>query len=320
MSRKVLVVMPADEEHRKLLAGAMPDAEFVYTDSRSVTKDMVLDADVVIGNVKPSWLRECSHLELVQLSSAGTGGYTDEGVIPEGTVLCNATGGYGTAISEYMLACTLALQKKLPGYLKNQEKHDWKDLGNVGGIIGSTVVSVGMGDIGGEFLKRAKALGAYTIGIVRTVREKPEYADELYTTEKLAEVLSRADVVASSLPSTPLTSKLFDKDMFARMKPNAVFLNVGRGTAVDTDALCEALLSGVIAGAVIDVTDPEPLPEDHPLWDAPNLILTPHISGGYHMKITWDKIIGIAAENLRQLGGDRAFISVVDQKTGYRKK
>ena len=321
MGRKILVVMPADEGHREILKAAAPEAEFVYTSFGDVTKEMTRDANVIIGNVNPAWLKDCENLELMQLNSAGTDGYTQEGIVPEKTVLCNATGGYGTAISEHMIACAFALLKRIPGYLESQKNHVWEDLGNVGGFIGATVVSVGMGDIGSEFLKRAKALGSHTIGIVRTPREElPDFADEVYTSDRLKEAVAEADIVAASLPGTALTAKMFDRDFFSCMKKSAIFLNVGRGTAVDTEALCEALQEGRIAGASVDVTDPEPLPADHPLWDAPNLILTPHISGGHHMKITWDKIIGIAAENVRQLEGGRAFVSVVDRKTGYRKK
>ncbi len=320
MERKILVVMPADEGHRRELEASAPGAVFKYTSFGEVTEDMVHDANVIIGNVKPAWLAGCEHLELMQLNSAGTDGYTADGVVPESAVLCNATGGYGIAISEHMVAAAFSLLKRLPAYKENQSRQIWKDMGPVGGFYGSTAVSVGMGDIGGEFLKRAKALGAYTIGIVRTPGARPDYADEVCTGQQLKEVLSRADIVAASLPSTPQTYHMFDEDAFACMKPSAIFLNVGRGTAVDTDALIRALEDGVIGGAALDVTDPEPLPEGHPLWNAPNLILTPHISGGHHMKVTWDRIISIAAKNLKALAENGAFTSVVDRKTGYRKK
>ena len=109
MGRKILVVMPADEGHREILKAAAPEAEFVYTSFGDVTKEMTRDANVIIGNVNPAWLKDCENLELMQLNSAGTDGYTQEGIVPEKTVLCNATGGYGTAISEHMIACAFAL-------------------------------------------------------------------------------------------------------------------------------------------------------------------------------------------------------------------
>ena len=319
MSRNILIAIPVTKEHKALLEGRAKDAEFIYKERSEITKDDVLAANMIVGNVREEWLADSENLEVMQLDSAGTGGYVKEGVLPKGTLLCNASGAYGTAISEHMLACTLMLQKKLHFYLENMKEPVWRDEGPVEGFFGATVLVVGLGDIGGEFAMRAHALGARTIGIVRTLREKPEYLDELYDMSSLPGIVSRADVVASSLPSTPLTRKIYNAELFAKMKPSAVFVNVGRGDAVDTDALCEALNAGVIGGAALDVTDPEPLPLEHPLWQARNLMLTPHISGGHHMKITWDKIVEIAADNIEALERGGEFRSVVDLTSGYRK-
>ncbi|MBR1758773.1 MAG: D-2-hydroxyacid dehydrogenase [Lachnospiraceae bacterium] len=320
MKRNILVVMPADEGHKELLKSKAGEAEFVFTTPEEATSEMIENAHIIVGNVAPSLLSGCKNLELVQLCSAGTDGYTADGVIPKGAVLCNATGAYGLAISEHMLACVLALKKKLNLYINNMSSPVWRDEGPVGGIIGSTVLIIGLGNIGTEFATRMKALGAKTIGVVRTKREAPECVDELHTMEELPELIGRADVITSSLPGTKATYKIYNKDFFAKMKSSAIFINVGRGTAVDTDALIDALNQEVIAGAALDVTDPEPLPEDHPLWGAKNLILTPHVSGGYHMKQTWDTIIEIAAHNIDVTVHGGELHSVIDMQTGYRKR
>lgn len=318
--RDILVVMPVQDHHKELLERQAPDGVFHYCEKSQVTKEMIQNANIIVGNVAPADLAGAENLELVQLNSAGTDGYLDKGVLQEETVLANATGAYGLAISEHMLAAVLALKKRLNQYMANQKEHIWNDEGPVSGIYGSTALIVGLGDIGGEFAKRIKALGGKTIGVVRTQREKPDYADELYTLEDLPELLPRADIVASCLPGMNATYQLFNREKFRLMKESAVFLNVGRGTAVDTEALAEALNSGIIAGASVDVTDPEPLPADSPLWDARNILITPHVAGGYHMQETWDRIICIAAANIRALYEGTAFTSVVDRTTGYRKR
>ena len=178
---------------------------------------------------------------------------------------------------------------------------------------------LGLGDIGGEFAKRAKALGARVIGVRRTGTDKPDFVDELIHTDKLDEYLPQADCVAITLPGTTATKGMFDAERMAKMKDGAILLNVGRGMIVDTDALCAALENGKLAGAGVDVTDPEPLPADHPLWKMENAVITPHISGGYHLQETHDRIVRIMAENLKRFLAGEPLRNVVDFSTGYRK-
>ena len=137
--------------------------------------------------------------------------------------------------------------------------------------------------------------------------------------EELDSLLPRADVVALSLPGNPSTYHTLNRERIPLLSPNAIVLNVGRGTAVDTDALSDALYAGKIAGAALDVTDPEPLPADHPLWKAPNAIITPHISGGYALPETLQQIAEIFAENLKRFQAGEPLRNVVDLETGYCK-
>ena len=239
--------------------------------------------------------------------------------LPEETVLTNATGAYGLAISEYMVAVWLELLKKLHLYRDVQRTGKWCDLGQVRSAWNSTVLVLGLGDIGGEFAKRAKALGARVIGVRRTGTDKPDFVDELIHTDKLDEYLPQADCVAITLPGTTATKGMFDAERMAKMKDGAILLNVGRGMIVDTDALCAALENGKLAGAGVDVTDPEPLPTDHPLWKMENAVITPHISGGYHLQETHDRIVRIMAENLKRFLAGEPLRNVIDFSTGYRK-
>ncbi len=316
--QNVLVLLPVKDAHKKLLAHAAPSAVFTYSARREITQEMAHSADVIIGNPPIKLIRGSTRLKWIQLESAGADQYIKAGNLPAGTLLTNATGAYGLAISEYMIGVLLELYKKLHLYRDNQRQNLWKDEGGVRSIHGSTVLIVGLGDIGGEFAKRIKALGGYTIGVRRTNSAKPEYMDELYLIDELDTLLLRADVVALSLPGTEKTYRLLSAERLAKMKPGAVLINVGRGTVLDTDALCDALESGHIAGAALDVTDPEPLPADHRLWQIPNAIITPHISGGWHLPETFNRIVGISIENLRRFTAGEKLNNIVDFSTGYR--
>jgi phosphoglycerate dehydrogenase-like enzyme len=217
-----------------------------------------------------------------------------------------------------MLGMLLEIKKKLNLYYMNQKKHVWKDEGNVTSIEGSTTLVVGLGDIGGDFARKMKALGSYTIGIKRTKGQKPEYIDELYTMEALDELLPKANIVALSIPGTKDTYHLFNKYKFNLMRKDAIILNVGRGSCICTEDLCGALENGIISGAGLDVTQPEPLPPEHRLWDAPGVVITPHISGFFHLPETLRRIVNISIENLEHFKKQEPLKNIVDFKTGYR--
>ncbi len=317
--KKILVCLSLDEAHKQKLEGTAPQAEFIYAG-----KDILPDAatmesvSIIIGNPRRRLLPLAKNLEWLQLESAGANLYVAPGLLSEHVVLTNATGCFGLAMSEYMIAMVLSLFLKLPCYRANQQNHIWKNEGQVKSIYGSTALVIGLGDIGGEFSMRFRALGGRVIGVRRSDTNKPDYVDELYLMDKLDELLPRADVVTLSLPETPQTHKLFGKEKLALMKSGAILLNVGRGMVIDTDALCDALNSGHLGGAALDVTDPEPLPPEHPLWDAKNLLITPHISGGYNLPETYERVFTVCADNLgRYFRGDK-LKNVVDFNTGYK--
>lgn len=316
---KVLVVMDVLDEHKAILEGISNEVEVKYVPSAKVTAGDLEEVEVIVGNLNPALLVSCKNLKLLQLNSAGTDGFTADGVLPKGAVLANATGAYGLAISEHMIATILCLMKKLDLYKMNQEKSEWKDMGPVTSIYGSKTLIVGFGDIGSEFGMRMNALGSKVTAIRKNIANKPDYVESLHTMEDFTACLKDADIVATCLPGTSETYKLFNKAAFDNMKDGAYFINVGRGTAVDTEALCDALESGKLAGASVDVTDPEPLPADNKLWKMPNVLITPHVSGGYHLKETHNRIIRIAAKNISHLVKKEAFENLVDMKSGYRK-
>ena len=298
----VLVLPPVNDGHKARLEAAAPGASFTYSSPADVNEAQVAAADVVFGNVPPALLGAASGLRLLQLNSAGYDKYVAEGVVPRGCALCCATGAYGQAVSEHLFTSILCLMKKLPGYRDLQRDHLWGDLGEVTTPRGANVVVLGAGDIGTHLAELFAAMGARVTGVRRTRAEAAGPFDAMATMDDLPRLLPAADVVCSVLPSTPATCGLADASFFSAMKPGAYFGNAGRGSLVDQPALTAALRSGHLAGAALDVCAPEPLPADDPLWDAPNLLLTPHISGFYHLPVTLDNIVAIAADNLARLG------------------
>lgn len=317
--KDILVLIPTDTETRRRLEEAAPGCRFTYASAQELPKAAVRRASIVLGNLPVPLLPQAQSLEWLQLNSAGADSYVQPGVLPAGVRLTNATGAYGPAVAEHMLAMTLSLMKKLPLYRDNQRASLWRDEGPVIGIPGSVFLIVGLGDIGSTYARSVSALGGRVLGIRRHLADKPDYVERLFSMEELDEALPLADVVALALPGNAQTAGLFSADRLNRMKPGAFLLNVGRGSAVDAEALCEALIAGRLAGAGLDVTDPEPLPADHRLWSLPNALITPHVSGWYHMKETGRRIAAICCRNLRHYLAGEELENQVDFATGARR-
>ena len=315
----VLVTLPVEERHKPVLENAGPGCRFVYSSMNGVTSEMVQDADVILGCVPARLIQASPRLKLLQLYSAGTDPYIAPGVLDKNTVLTNATGAYGKAVGEHAFAMVLTLQKNLHRYRDAQREHCWTDFGQVCSLSDCTVLVVGLGDIGLHFARLCKAMGAHTIGVKRRPGVCPEGVDELCLTAELDSVLPRADVVASFLPGTGDTRAMYTAERFAAMKNSAVFINCGRGNAVKTEVLCEALRGGQIAAAGIDVCEAEPLPADSPLWERENLLITPHVSGNFHLPDILEKIVQLSAENLSAFLEGKPLRNIVDFETGYRK-
>ena len=176
---------------------------------------------------------------------------------------------------------------------------------------------VGIGNIGGNFAKRCKAMGATVRGVKRTPSEKPDYVDELYLTKDLDQAIQGADVVALCLPGTHETQQIMTAQRLGKMKKDALLLNIGRGTALDQDALIQMLQKGLLGGAALDVASPEPLPPENPLWDMGNVILTPHVSGNDSLDYTTDTILSQFLENLPLFAAGQPMQHVIDRKIGY---
>ena len=315
--KNILILLPLNDEQKARLRAICGEAEIVFSSERRVTEEQVKAANIILGFPKPAMLGASEKLEFLQLSSSGADAYVKPGVLKPGTVLCSVTGAYGQAVGEHAFAMTWELLKKLHLYRDDQAKAHWGDRGTVGTLRGAKVLVVGLGDIGREYAKLVKAVGAHVIGVKRRLSACPDYVDELCLTAELDRVLPEADVVCTVLPGTAETYHLFNAERFAKMKPGAIFINCGRGTALDMNALNDALQQGVIAAAGADVTEIEPLPADHPLWKQENMVITPHISGGFHLPGTLDRIVEISLSNLDAYLHGGKLRNLIDFCTGY---
>lgn len=314
----VLVVAPVRPKDRAALEAVDESYQFVYAPEPDAAQ--LAAAEIILGDAPLSMVEQAPKLKWLQLSSAGTDAWTQRGQLSEDVILTNASGAFGRTISEYVLTLILTFEKKLHLYRDNQTKCQWLDHGQQDSPVGKRVLILGAGDIGCATARLLKLFGCHTVGIRRVPRAVPPEFDEMYTLAELDQQLPLADIVVCALPNTPETRGLFHRRRLALLNPNALLINVGRGNLIDCDALADALDRWELAGAGLDVTDPEPLPPTHPLWRCTNAIITPHITGGSygHLDATSDLICGIYCENLRRYAQGQPLTNLVDRATGYR--
>ncbi len=256
----------------------------------------------------------------IQLPYAGAERCVALDAVQERDILVtNAQRVYGPEIAEHVMAMLLMFSRGLYLYFPEQQAGRWtRDAvpeERLWELTGKTMFVVGLGGIGTETARRAHALGMEVLATRRSSREGPDFVSYVGLADELLELAARADVVVNATPLTPETRGIFDAEFFERMKPTAYFINVGRGGSVVTDDLVAALRAGKIAGAGLDVTDPEPLPEGHPLWSMPNVIITPHISAGSDVRV--DRLWRVLRENLRRYVAGEPMLSMVDIRQGY---
>ena len=302
----IVTVLPLTPEERAAFEAAAPGAEQLFRPvaatrfSPEAPGEEYARATVILGCAPTGMVAKAGRLRWLQTWSAGVDPYLKEGVLREGAMLTSAVGAYGQAVSEHMFATLLALCKRLHQYRDAQNRNSWTPLGEVKTLAGATVLVAGAGDIGSSFARLVKGMGAHTVGLRRSPERGAEGIDEMHPLSALDEWLPKADVVALVLPHSPETDRLMDGPRIGRMKRDAILLNAGRGSAVDCGALARALEEGHLWGAGLDVTAPEPLPGDHPLWRAERCLITPHVAGGDHLPAIRERLVDIALDNLRR--------------------
>lgn len=299
MSEHILNLLPLKEGEREEFEALAPDAVHTYARRSTVTAEQLAAATVIFGWPRAEMMHHAVNLKWFQTMWVGTDEYEKPGMLKEGALFTSSAGFNARSVAEHMLAMTMALCRGLPAYRDNQRTHIWGDEGKMKTLMSSTVLVAGTGNIGATFAKMCKDLGATTVGLNRSGRSA-DYFDETYPLDKLDELLPRADFVALVMPHAPGTVGLMNRERIALLKDDAVLISCGRGSVLDQAALVEAMQGGKLWGAGLDVTEPEPLPADHPLWDIPNLILTPHVAGGIRLELTRRTNIELALDNLRR--------------------
>ena len=269
----ITVSVPSDDARGRL--GELPDGVRVLVwDGHGAAPDGVEDIEFFVGRYTGPppvhALRELPKLRVVQVTSAGVEPWL--AVVPDGVLLCNGRGVHGASTAELAVAGMLALLRRLPTFVDAQRRHAWEHA-YTESLDGLQVLVIGAGDIGARIAIATRAFGAEVTTVARTAR------DGVRALTDLPELLPHHQVVAVAVPQTPDTAGLVDAAFLAAMPDGAVLVNVARGGIVDTDALLAELQAERLR-AFLDVTEPEPLPADHPLWSAPGLLLTPHVGGG----------------------------------------
>ncbi|AEF42036.1 D-2-hydroxyacid dehydrogenase [Hoyosella subflava] len=260
-----------------------------------------------------NWLAADS-LEWIHIASAGVERFIFPELRDSEVVVTNSRGVFDSTIAEYVLGQVISFAKDFPGSWRLQQQREWKhrDSQRVGG---RTALVVGTGPIGRAVARLLTAAGMQVTGSGRRARENDPDFGTVTAQEDLHDALSAADFVVAIAPSTPQTHHMFDAAAFRAMKSTARFINVARGDLTVTDDLVSALESGTIAGAALDVTDPEPLPADHPLWRAPNVLITPHHAGDV---TGWrDDLTHLFARNFQRWMAGKTLLNIVDKERGY---
>lgn len=295
-----------------------PQVQFTTASDHDEILREITNAEVVFGGVSREAFLAAKQLKWIQNSGAGVDRLAPIAELVESDVIVtNTRGAHAATIAEHTFGLLISLTRNLPHSFQAQRDHDWNTRFDrpMVGLTGMTLGMVGLGNIGRAIAKRGHAFDMNVIAIDAHEVPKPDYVAELRLSDGLDDLLRRSDVVAVATPRTPKTKGLLGEQQLGLMKPSSYLLVVSRGGIVDEDTLARMLSEGRLAGAGLDVTATEPLPEDSPLWDTPNLLITPHCSGS--SAFTSASVVGIFHENLRRYLAGEPLTNLVDLSLGY---
>ena len=312
---KVILVSNGLHDSLAQLQAAAPGVRFVEM-SAATARDIAA-ADATFGVCSEDVLAKATRLAWIQWLGAGVEGCVHQPLLHQRQPLVtNMQRVMGPSIAEHVLAMMLALSRHLSYFMREQQQAQWMhDTPQLANLEGKTVLVVGLGGIGTEVARRAHALGMRVIATRASGREGPDFVSYVGLPDELQKLTKDADFIVNCTPLTPETTAIFNREFFAAMKPSAYFLSVGRGRSTVTADLIAALSSGRIAGAGLDVVDPEPLPPDNPLWKLSNVIITPHVSA--HTELSREQRDALLRENLRRYVAGDPMLAVVDIERGY---
>ncbi|MCS6976463.1 MAG: D-2-hydroxyacid dehydrogenase [Gemmatales bacterium] len=282
MTRRPLVLLAAwmAEEVRQQLAGQFPECRFEDARDRAVLERLLPEAEIVYGIPPAELLAKAEHLRWIQLPAAGVPWDLCDALKDRNVIVTNLAGLYGPTIAEHALGLMLAVSRNFHVAFRQQSERTWqRDLSKtMRDLHGRTAAIVGVGNIGQNIARLCRCFGMRVVGCRRTTQMTP-HVDQLYPCERVKEMVSEADYVVVAAPLTRQTRGMLGPAEFSAMKPGTIYVNVSRGAVAEEQALLDALRSGHLFGAGLDVFAVEPLPPEHPLWTMPNVIITPHYSG-----------------------------------------
>jgi phosphoglycerate dehydrogenase-like enzyme len=317
--RKLVITHTVELEQIEQIKAIIPDWDLMIGKDREIWENHLKDAEVIAGwkkEMKKDCLQDDSKLKWLQTWSAGVDYLPLEALESKSILLTSANSVHTFPISETIMALMLSLTRKIHTYVRNQQAKTWDHANLKTEMHQKTIGIIGVGTIGKETAKIAKAFGMTVLGVRRSGKPA-EFVDHMYTTDQLNIILPQCDYVVITLPLTKETSHLFGSEQFQQMKPDAFFINIGRGEIVVEEDLILALQNGTIAGAGLDVFEKEPLAEDSPLWEMENVIITPHSAGStehYNQRV----IENIFIPNLKNyLAGKTPATNLVTYSKGY---
>lgn len=304
-------------EQKQKIRDIAPDYDLIAGKYKELPSGTVAQADIVLGWTSSATEEALSdsRIRWIQVWSAGVDRMPLKELEQKNILLTNASGVHGIPITEQIFSMLLAYTRNLHYAVRQQSQSKWDKSGTFRELSGKTAVIVGVGQIGSTTAKVAKAFGMRTVGVRKSGKSDPN-VDVMYTVDQLDQALAEGDFIINILPLTDETKGLYDAGRFEAMKDGAFFVNMGRGPSVNTEALIEALKSGHLAGAGLDVFEQEPLPSEHPLWGMDNVIITPHTAGDtVHYT---ERVLDIFLENLKAYRqGEALPRNVIDYEKAY---
>ena len=306
----------------KRLEAEFPVANVVSLSNYDQLDAEIPDTEILIGwSLHPEQVKAAKKLRWIYSPAAAVHTLIFPELVQSDIIITNARDVHGPVVAEHVIALILALAKKIPDAVRFQQKHEWgqqrmwDELPRVREVAGATVGLIGLGSIGRAVAKSAKALGMRVVAVREHPGKGREGADAVFGPAQLDEVFRQADYVVLAAPITVGTSAIANAERLALMKPGACLINVGRGPLVDEAALASALRASKIGGAALDVFPKEPLAPESPLWDLPNLLITPH-TAALTDKV-WERHYKLFSENLRRYLAGQPLLAVVDKHKGY---
>ena len=313
---KILINTAITTEHHQQIQSVSDQVRIVQTQDHQKILQEVVDTDIVFGSLNPVIFQQAKRLKWLQVLGAGVDNVLFPELAESDVILTSAKGIVGTHLADQTWALLLGL---LRGVGQSVRERTWENRMSIRHstweLSGRTLGIVGLGGTGIEVAKRAQGFEMYTIAVDTEDLEIPPFVRSVWPMERFDDLLRESDVVSICAPLTAKTEKMFNYAAFQQMKPHALLINVTRGRIVDGPDLIRALNEGLIGGAGLDVTPEEPLPLDNPLWDMPNVIVTPHVAGGSPIRL--DRTIDLFCQSLELFMNNKTLLSVIDKYKGY---